>query len=110
VLHELATRAMNSVRRVDLVARLGGEEFVVVMPETDITIATAVAEWLRLAVSREPFIIGTDSMKVAVTISIGATVAAEGGDSREGLLKRADDALYRAKNGGRNRVVVLPPE
>jgi two-component system cell cycle response regulator len=109
VLRELAARAMNSVRSVDLVARLGGEEFVVVMPETDITIATAVAERLRLAVAREPFIIGTDGMKVAVTISIGATVAASG-DGRGELLKRADDALYRAKTNGRNRVVVRPPE
>jgi len=108
VLCELATRAMNSVRRVDLVARLGGEEFVVVMPETDITIATVVAEWLRLAVAREPFIIGTDSMKVAVTISIGATVAASG-DGRDELLKRADEALCSAKNGGRSRVVVRAP-
>jgi two-component system cell cycle response regulator len=109
VLRELATRARNSVRSVDLVARLGGEEFVVVMPETDIVIATEVAELLRLAVAREPFIIGTGGMKVAVTISIGATVAASG-DGRAELLKRADNALYSAKNGGRNQVVVLPPE
>jgi two-component system, cell cycle response regulator len=109
VLRELASRATNSVRSVDLVARLGGEEFVVVMPETDIVIATAVAERLRSAVAREPFVIGADGIKVAVTVSIGVTAAAEGGDSREGLLKRADDALYSAKNAGRNRVVVIQP-
>src|SRR6267143_381533 len=114
VLRELASRAMNSVRSVDLVARLGGEEFVVVMPETDIVIATAVAERLRLAVAREQFIVGTGGMKVAVTISIGATVAASG-DGRAELLKRADDdALYNAKTAGRNRIVTrltddLPP-
>jgi two-component system cell cycle response regulator len=105
VLRELANRAMNSVRSVDLVARLGGEEFVVVMPETDSIVATAVAERLRLTVAREPFIVGAGSVKVAVTISIGVTAAAEGGDCRERLLKRADDALYDAKSAGRNRIV-----
>ena len=55
VLRELAERTTNSVRSVDLVARLGGEEFVVVMPETDLGIASAVAERLRAAVAREPF-------------------------------------------------------
>jgi two-component system, cell cycle response regulator len=105
VLRELASRAMNSVRSVDLVARLGGEEFVVVMPETDSIVATAVAERLRLAVVREPFIVGAGGVKVAVTISIGVTVAVEGGDCRERLLKRADDALYDAKSAGRNRIV-----
>jgi two-component system, cell cycle response regulator len=105
VLRELAARAMNSVRSVDLVARLGGEEFVVVMPETDIIIATAVAERLRLAVARESFSIGAGGIKRVVTVSIGVTAAAEGGDCREELLKRADDALYDAKTAGRNRVV-----
>jgi len=113
VLRELASRTMNSVRSVDLVARLGGEEFAVVMPETDSIIATAVAERLRLAVAREPFIVGAGGVKVAVTISIGVTAAAEGGDCREWLLKRADDALYDAKAAGRNRIVArladLPP-
>jgi two-component system cell cycle response regulator len=92
---------------------LGGEEFVVVMPDTDSIIATAVAERLRLAVARAPFIIGAGGVKMAVTISIGVTAAAEGGDCRERLLKRADDALYDAKAAGRNRIVTrladLPP-
>jgi two-component system, cell cycle response regulator len=113
VLRELASRTMNSVRSVDLVARLGGEEFVVVMPDTDSTIATAVAERLRLAVAREPFIIRVGGVKVAVTVSIGVSAAAEGGDCRAQLLKRADDALYEAKTAGRNRIVTrladLPP-
>ncbi len=112
-LRELASRTMSSVRSVDLVARLGGEEFVVVMPDTDSTIATAVAERLRSAVARQPFIVGAGSVKVAVTVSIGVTAAAGDGDCRERLLKRADDALYAAKTAGRNRVVTrvaeLPP-
>jgi two-component system cell cycle response regulator len=106
VLHELAARTINSVRSVDLVARLGGEEFVVVMPDTDIAIANAVAERMRLAVAREPFTVRAGGVKVPVTVSIGVTAATEGGDCRDGLLKRADDALYSAKTGGRNRVVI----
>jgi two-component system, cell cycle response regulator len=106
VLRELAARAMNSVRSVDLVARQGGEEFVVVMPETDLTIAAAVAERLRAAVAKEPFTVRANGQKLTVTISIGVTSVAAADDDREGMLKRADIALYTAKNQGRNRVVV----
>jgi two-component system cell cycle response regulator len=106
VLRELAARTVNSVRSVDLAARLGGEEFVVVMPETDIAIATAVAERLRAAVAREPFIIKGDGEKRPVTISIGVTATTERNDDRDGMLKRADEALYAAKNRGRNCVIV----
>ena len=109
VLRELAVRTMNSVRSVDLVARLGGEEFVVVMPETDLTIAATVAERLRLAVAREPFTVRAGGQKLPVTISIGVTAATEKGDNRDCVLKRADDALYSAKTSGRNRVIVRSP-
>jgi two-component system cell cycle response regulator len=110
VLRELAARTLNSVRSVDLVARQGGEEFVVVMPETDLAIAAAVAERLRAAVAREPFTVKAGGQKLSVTISIGVTAAVTGGDDREKILKRADIALYTAKNQGRNRVVVRSPE
>ena len=110
VLRELAARTLNSVRSVDLVARQGGEEFVVVMPETDLAIAAAVAERLRAAVAREPFTVKAGGQKLSVTISIGVTAAVASGDDREKILKRADIALYTAKNQGRNRVVVRSPE
>ena len=111
VLRELAARTTRCVRSVDLVARRGdgaGDEFVVVMPETDLTIAASVAERLRAAVAREPFTIKSDGRKLSVTISIGVASAALG-DDRERLLSRADDALYAGKNRGRNCVIVRQP-
>jgi two-component system, cell cycle response regulator len=110
VLRELAVRAVNTVRSVDLVARLGGEEFVVVMPETGLAVAAAVAERLRLAVASEPFIVRAAGVGLHITVSIGATTAIAGGDDRDRLLKRADDALYDAKTAGRNRVVLRAPD
>lgn len=107
VLHELSDRMLRQVRSVDLVARFGGEEFVVVMPETNLTGAVVVAERLRAAVIAEPFAIPTTGQRVAVTISIGVAAAADGDGAVDSLLKRADDALYKAKHRGRNRVVSL---
>jgi two-component system cell cycle response regulator len=107
VLRELAKRALHNVRSVDLVGRLGGEEFVVVMPETNLGGATIVADRLRLAVADEPFLVGTGD-KLPVTISIGLAITGQPEDTLEALLKRVDDALYAAKNGGRNRVVAAP--
>jgi two-component system, cell cycle response regulator len=109
VLRELAARTMNSVRSVDLVARLGGEEFVVVMPETDLAVAVAVAERLRATVARDPFSLKQDGKKLPVTISIGVTATADHDDDRDQMLKRADDALYTAKARGRDCVVVRAP-
>jgi two-component system, cell cycle response regulator len=110
VLRELAARATNTVRSVDLVARLGGEEFVVVMPETGPAIAVAVGERLRLAIANEPFTIRASDERLPITVSIGITSAIAGGDDRDRLLKRADDALYCAKAEGRNRVVSRSPD
>jgi len=110
VLSELAARATNTVRSVDLVARLGGEEFVVVMPETGPAIAAAVGERLRLAIANEPFTIRASHERLPITVSVGITNVIPGGDDRDRLLKRADDALYCAKADGRNRVVSRSPD
>ena len=84
VLRELAARTINSVRSVDLVARLGGEEFVVVMPETDLAIAAAVAERLRVAVAQGACLLSdADGDKLPVTISIGVAAAIAGVDDRD---------------------------
>jgi two-component system cell cycle response regulator len=104
VLREFAIRIKKSVRGIDLACRYGGEEFVVLMPETDMAVATMVAERLRRRIAGEPFLIQQSARRVEVTISIGlATLGREEGAA--GLLKRADQALYRAKRDGRNRVV-----
>jgi two-component system cell cycle response regulator len=103
-LRQLADRALRGVRSIDLVARFGGEEFVVVMPETDLKAAMMVAERLRQSVAAEPFHIHTAGERQPITISVGVAVA-EPGDTVDTLLQRADDALYEAKNGGRNKVV-----
>lgn len=105
VLRELAARALRHVRSVDLIGRLGGEEFVVVMPETSLSGAVVVAERLRAAVADEPFRPRDCEAPLRVTISIGVAVTGDGKANSDTLLKRADDALYNAKNGGRNRVV-----
>jgi two-component system cell cycle response regulator len=77
---------------------------VVVMPETDLAVATMVAERLRRRIASEPFPIQQGGRSIEVTISVG--IAALGpGDNAAAVLKRADQALYRAKRDGRNRVV-----
>jgi len=104
VLREFATRMKKSIRGIDLACRYGGEEFVVVMPETDMAVATVVAERLRRRIASEPFPIQDGTGKVEVTISIGIA-ALRRGETAAAVLKRADQALYRAKRDGRNRVV-----
>ena len=103
VLKEFSQRIAQNVRGVDLACRMGGEEFVVVMPDTDLTYARMVAERLRTRVGETPFKIdgGKD---LNVTVSIGIAVVEGAGDTAEKLIERADAALYRAKREGRNRV------
>ena len=104
VLREFALRVRKSIRGIDLACRYGGEEFVVFMPETDLAAATAVAERLRRRIASEPFPIRERARGIDVTISIG--IAALGADDdAASVIKRADQALYRAKHNGRNRVV-----
>lgn len=105
VLKDFAGRVVVSVRGVDLASRYGGEEFVVVMPDTDLSMASGVAERLRRQVAEEVFKIEKDGLELNITCSVGVTVSKEMEDVDE-LLKRADEALYMAKREGRNRVVV----
>jgi two-component system cell cycle response regulator len=105
VLRDFALRIKRSIRGIDLACRYGGEEFVIVMPETDMTVAAMVAERLRRRIAAEPFSIQQGSKAIPVTISIGIAGLRDKEDNAAGLLKRADQALYRAKRDGRNRVV-----
>jgi two-component system cell cycle response regulator len=104
VLAEFARRMVRNVRGVDLACRYGGEEFVVVLPETDLANAVGVAERLRRSIEKAPFALSGPAGEIAVTCSIGLA-ASRPADSIDSLLKRADEALYRAKRDGRNRVV-----
>jgi two-component system cell cycle response regulator len=105
VLREFAVRLATNVRAVDLPCRWGGEEFAVVMPDTRLEDAQRIAERLRLHVSGAPFRVGGGREELAVTISIGVAATKGADDTPDLLLKRADAALYEAKQTGRNRVV-----
>jgi two-component system cell cycle response regulator len=103
VLREFARRIRSNVRGMDLVCRFGGEEFVVIMPDTEPALAERVAERVRHDIEREAFLVS--GKPVPVTVSIGVASVGYGADSVSALMRRADAALYEAKNGGRNRVV-----
>lgn len=104
VLREFAHRLKKSVRGIDLVVRQGGEEFVVVMPETDSAHAAKVADRLRQDVEGEVFKTRAGD-SIPVTVSVGVSDFHGEKDTADALLRRADQALYAAKRDGRNRVV-----
>lgn len=104
VLQAMAERFKGGLRETDILGRYGGEEFVVLLPDTDVAAAYTIAERLRADVEQTP--IQADELLLRVTISIGIASAAGGMLTLTELLARADYALYEAKRGGRNRVVV----
>lgn len=104
VLRGLATCLDERLRDEDLVARIGGEEFLVVLPETDGHGALAIAEDLRRSVAAAPMLVG--ARRLDVTVSVGWALWS--GESPEELLERADRALYDAKEAGRDRVRGAP--
>lgn len=103
VLQELAGRIRGSIRSSDLACRTGGEEFVVVLTGTDLHTAERVGERVRKTVASKPFLVAPGS-PLNVTISMGVSGLGGVEDGLEDLMKRADQALYRAKREGRNRV------
>ncbi len=105
VLREFATRIRSTVRGADLACRYGGEEFVVVMPETTADMAAVVAERLRLVVESSPFALNASGKAIAITASMGIASIETGVETPEQLFRLADQALYEAKKAGRNRVV-----
>jgi two-component system cell cycle response regulator len=93
------------VRNIDLICRMGGEEFVVVLPDAGMEIALKVAERIRRVVAAKSFDAGARSGPLPITVSLGVALIESPSDSIEDIIKRADDALYRAKREGRNRVI-----
>jgi two-component system cell cycle response regulator len=106
VLIETANRLQNHVRAGDIVCRWGGEELLVVLPDTELDSALAVAEKLRCAVGETPMAAGGQSIKQ--TISFGVT-GYHNGEHIDTTIMRADSALYLAKEGGRNRAASVEP-
>ncbi|MBB3459775.1 PleD family two-component system response regulator [Rhizobium sp. BK377] len=105
VLKEFANRVRSTVRGADLACRYGGEEFVVVMPDTSPEIAAAVAERLRAAIESTPFLLKSSGETLNITASFGISSRIASVITPDQLMKQADLALYEAKNTGRNRVV-----
>ena len=110
VLRAVAERLQNNVRPFDTVARWGGEEFMVVMPETDNKVGCMVGERLRAKVAQAAVKVPTPEGEVSVTISVGVASTPLDGFDPALLIERADEALYRAKEQGRNRVVSTDDE
>ena len=104
VLQEFSKRLKQGVRPMDVVCRQGGEEFVIVMPETSGDIAVTVGERVRQAIASEPFEIKQIGQELNITVSVGVASLKDTRDTPEAFLKRADEALYVAKSSGRNRV------
>lgn len=105
VLRDFAVRLGSNTRPSDFACRMGGEEFVVIMPRTTGDIACLAAERLRRSVCASAFMVPGVAHALDVTVSIGVAAATSSDDSVETLLKRADEALYEAKRTGRNRVI-----
>ena len=103
VLKAFADRLRGIVRGGDVLCRLGGEEFIIVMPGMNLSAAHRIAERARLSIESERFEIGAGKAPIAVTASIGFAERRENEGAPE-IYKRADEALYRAKSEGRNRV------
>src|SRR5436190_7324839 len=105
VLKEFASRISANVRGIDLACRYGGEEFVVAMPDTDMSFAYSIAERLRQSIETTPVKLSRAPGTLNITISIGIAKPEGAEDTPEQLSHRADQALYRAKRTGRNKVV-----
>jgi diguanylate cyclase (GGDEF)-like protein len=101
VIRQVADSLERLSRNTDVVARIGGEEFLVVLPDTGLDAARVLAERIRAAISDHPMVV--ESQRIKVTVSIGAACV-EGHANVDDLAREADRALYLAKRGGRNRV------
>ena len=106
VLRELAKILKDSIRTYDVVGRYGGEEFMIILPDTNLENAAKLAERIRQKVESDLGNKSNLSASNSVTISLGLTGMRDDDTSFETIIKRADEALYRAKESGRNRVEI----
>ncbi len=104
VLKEFAFRICSNIRGIDMSARLGGEEFVVLLPDTDNNVAMLVAERLREIIADKPFTDLPNCDDLNISMSVGVASIKPSDELAGNILKRADLALYKAKDNGRNRV------
>ena len=109
VLQQMAQKLSAGVRTVDIVARMGGEEFVILLPNTARDGALAVAEKIRAHLADTPFQLRSASLRVTASFGVSELPAGQSG-TLEDLYAAADQALYAAKNGGRNRVEFEPAQ
>jgi diguanylate cyclase (GGDEF)-like protein len=107
VIQRVAKIIQSSVREYDIVARFGGEEFTILMPETPLDVATERAELIRNAIQAHDFAISTHSQPLKITISLGVAGRERSGQTTEEILHNADLALYRSKDQGRNATYVF---
>lgn len=106
ILKQVTGRVNSIVRGSDFLARLGGEEFLVVLPDTDLETSSGIGERLLTVVSEKQFDVNELSVPISVTISVGmAHIHADEGMTMSCLLKNADEALYKAKENGRNQLI-----
>ncbi|MEE9347763.1 MAG: GGDEF domain-containing protein, partial [Robiginitomaculum sp.] len=103
VLKEIAARLASNLRAIDVVSRYGGEEFVIAMPETSLEDARVAADRIRALISGTPIYL--DGQALSVSVSAGIAMAQAGEKARD-IFKRADEALYKAKQAGRDQVMV----
>jgi diguanylate cyclase (GGDEF)-like protein len=104
ILREVATLLTRHTRTADLVARFGGEEFVIVLPEAGREQAHSVAEKVRQVIEEHPFALASGELPRTLTISVGVATSL-GAWPADGLIQHADEGLYRAKGAGKNRVM-----
>ncbi len=109
ILKGLGDLLVKQARAIDRVCRYGGEEFALILPETDATAAMNIAERLCAAVERQAFEVG-DGKTIVITVSIGVATYPQHANSPEGLVEAADAALYAAKRDGRNRICRYEPQ
>lgn len=104
VLKEYSNRLAQNIRPADIACRFGGEEFLVIMPDTPHDMAISIAERIRARIELEPFVVNKGYDSLDVTMSGGVSTTFPPDDEPDQLIKRADEALYRAKDSGRNRI------